>query len=247
MRVSQLNSLSSIDDWNVREHYIEELCEEVGIDHYYALPEEVKDEFREIFNEHAFCKPDYQHFLDQEVCVDIFIDSGDYNLDLGCNQIYPHYNGVRGDPVQDECSLLWLAKTQGYSKEDFEKSINLINEDLSKSRFLESVYDELENCTSHMNALVFLKKMTLKEYLETLDNPHKPIHITKDIRCGLFDKWMGAGGLLDIRLEKDIDIDPSNIHEVVVDELFKYNIHDVYGVTDSFWKGDQLCLFLKNF
>ena len=223
------------DNWYSREEDIKGICDEVNID-YDALDADDKDILRESFSECAYYEPDYDHYLKQDICVDIFIDSGDYNLDLGCNQIYPHYNGDKDTPIKDECVLVWLTKTQGYTKEQLKT--NLCSRDAFTNRFFESVFDEVSNCTSHMNSLVFLKRMTLKEYFEILDNPDKLIHINKDTRCGLFDKWNGAGGVLDIQLEKDIDIDPANIHEVICDEMFKYNIHDVYGVRDSFWVGD---------
>ena len=183
--------------------------------------------------ENLWYKPDYDHYLNQKVCIDIFVDSGDYNYDLGVNQVYPHYNGDVEEPIKDECCLVWLAKTQGYTKEELEK--NLYKDEKFTNKFFESVYDELNNCTSHMNCLVFLKRMTLREYLEMMDSK-KQVHISKDTRCGLFDNWSGAGGLLDIHLEKDINIPRENIHEITDDGQFRYNIHEVYGVDDSFWE-----------
>ena len=218
------------DNWYSREEDIKTICCDVDID-YDKLDEDDKDILRECFNENCYYKPDYDHFLNQDICVDIFIDSGDYNWDLGCNEVFPHYNGSTENEIQDECCLVWLSKTQGYSKEDLQRNLY----ENVENRFFETVYEELQNCSTHMNSLVFLKRMTLKEYLEILDNPDKSIHITKDTSCGLFDKWNGAGGLLAIQLDKDIDIDPSNIYKVIYDEGFKYNIHDVYGVTDKFW------------
>lgn len=219
------------DDWDSREEDIKTICDEVNIK-YNELGEDGKLQLRVLFDDYCFYKPNYNYYLKQEICVDIFIDSGDYNLDLGCNEVFPHYNGSTEYDIQDECALVWLSKTQGYTKEDLRRNLyeNIEN------RFFETVYEELQNCSSHMNSLVFLKKMTLEEYLKIKDR--EPVHISKDTRVGLFDKWNGAGGLLDIKLEKDIYIDPKNIHEVIYDEGFKYNIHDVFGVTDRFWEGE---------
>ena len=220
------------DNYSGIEEDVKSMCQEVGFD----IDELNEEDYRMVWDlvtDNIWYKPDYEHYLNQKVCIDIFVDSGDYNYDLGVNQVYPHYNGDVEEPIKDECCLVWLAKTQGYTKEELEK--NLYNDEKFTNKFFESVYDELNNCTSHMNCLVFLKRMTLREYLEMMDSK-KPVHISKDTRCGLFDNWSGAGGLLDIHLEKDIDIPRENIHEITDDGQFRYNIHEVYGVDDSFWE-----------
>lgn len=220
------------DNYSGIEEDVKSMCQEVGFD----IDELNEEDYRMVWDlvtDNIWYKPDYEHYLNQKVCIDIFVDSGDYNYDLGVNQVYPHYNGDVEEPIKDECCLVWLAKTQGYTKEELEK--NLYNDEKFTNRFFESLYDELNNCTSHMNCLVFLKRMTLREYLEMMDSK-EPVHISKDTRCGLFDNWSGAGGLLDIHLEKDIDISREDIHEITDDGQFRYNIHEVYGVDDSFWE-----------
>lgn len=220
------------DNYSGIEEDVKSMCQEVGFD----IDELNEEDYRMVWDlvtDNIWYKPDYEHYLNQKVCIDIFVDSGDYNYDLGVNQVYPHYNGDVEEPIKDECCLVWLAKTQGYTKEELEK--NLYKDEKFTNKFFESVYDELNNCTSHMNSLVFLKRMTLREYLEMMDSK-EPVHISKDTRCGLFDNWSGAGGLLDIHLEKDIDISREDIHEITDDGQFRYNIHEVYGVDDSFWE-----------
>ena len=220
------------DNYSGIEEDVKSMCQEVGFD----IDELNEEDYRMVWDlvtDNIWYKPDYEHYLNQKVCIDIFVDSGDYNYDLGVNQVYPHYNGDVEEPIKDECCLVWLAKTQGYTKEELEK--NLYKDEKFTNKFFESVYDELNNCTSHMNCLVFLKRMTLREYLEMMDSK-EPVHIGKDTRCGLFDNWSGAGGLLDIHLEKDIDIPRENIHEITDDGQFRYNIREVYGVDDSFWE-----------
>jgi len=224
------------DIFETMKSHMKDIAAQIGLD-YDDFEEEDKAKFDTVFFENVWFKPDYDHYLKQKLCVDIFVDTGDYNFDLGCNEVYPHYNGDRMEPIQDECCLVWLTKTQGYTKEDLEKNLlsdEVFDNEIFDNDFFESIYDELNNCTSHMNSLVFLKRLTLKEYLDMKDA--NTIHIDKDDVCGLFDKWNGAGGLLEIKLEKDIDIPKEMVHEAVVDEMFKYNIHDVYGVNDSFWE-----------
>lgn len=212
----------------------EEYASDIGLI-YHHLSENDKERFDEIFMENICCEPDYNHFLDQDICIDIIIDSGDYNWDLGCNQVYPHYDGdydyTKQHGIPDDSCIAWLAKKQGYTKTQAKKA--LLDKEYNNSKFLETLRDELLNCTSHMNCLVFMKKMTIKEWLEALAKPK--ITIPKATGCGLVDFWMGAGGLLDIQLEKDITVPRKNIHEIIPDECKRYNIHEIYGCTDEIW------------
>ena len=57
--------------------------------------------------------------------------------------------------------LLWLTRQQGYKKSELKKA--LADRGNSQSPLLKSIYRETLNCSSHMNALVFLVKMTLEE------------------------------------------------------------------------------------
>ena len=209
-------------------------AKDIGLN-YDSLSEEDKENFDEIFYNNISCEPDYDHFLDQDICVNIIIDSGDYNWDLGCNQIYPHYDGDydydKKHGIPNDSCIMWLAKKQGYKKNETKNA--LLDCEYNNSRFLKSLREELLNCTSHMNTLVFLKKMTIREWLEML-NKNK-ITISKNTTCGLVDFWMGAGGLLDIKLEKDVTVSKKNIHQIIPDCCKSYSIHSIYGCTDAFW------------
>lgn len=202
---------------------------------YGLLSEEDRERFDEVFMEHIQCEPDYDHFLDQEICVDIIIDSGDFNYDLGCNQVYPHYDGDYDDlnrhGVPEKSCIWWLAKKQGYTKRQTKAA--LLNKEYGGSKFLESLREELLNCTSHMNCLVFMKKTTIRQWLEMLDA--KSVTIPRQTGCGLVDYWCGAGSLLDIRLEKDIKATKKNISEIIPDECKSYSIHNIYGCADDLW------------
>lgn len=77
------------------------------------------DKIREELESMWYFKYPTDEYLEQEVNVDIRIDTGDANYDFTLNAIYPHYNGRKGDDIDDRASLVWLAKTQGYSKRNF--------------------------------------------------------------------------------------------------------------------------------
>lgn len=173
------------------------------------------------------------HFLNQKFDVDIFLDTGDVNYDLAVNEIYPHYNSRGEERIQDireENCLLWLARKQGYNKRQF---YNYFYKDQlpggKKSPLLSSMYQELNNCTSHMNQLCIFKKMTLKELIE-LKESKEPLKITKDYTLGLVDTWCGAGGLLDIELEKDFKLPRENIQSIEIDDTVKcYGVKSIYA------------------
>lgn len=73
--------------------------------------EEVDDELVEMW----YFKVPEEHYLKQEVNVDIVVDTGDMNYDYTLNAVYPHYNGREDDEIDNKASLVWLAKTQSYT------------------------------------------------------------------------------------------------------------------------------------
>ena len=209
-------------------------AETIGLD-YDSLSEEEKEELQDTANEYCWYEPDYNHYLDQTVCINIIIDSGDYNFDLGCNQVYPHYDGdyedLKQNGIQKESCIRWLAEKQGYDEPT--TRLALADKKFSNSKFLESLQEELLNCSSHMNCLVFLKEMTIKEWLEALKASE--ITIPKRTSCGLIDFWSGAGGLINIQLEKEITVKKEEIHEIIPDECKRYSIHEIFDCTDARW------------
>ena len=57
-----------------------------------------------------------EHFLKQEIHVDILVDTGDANYDFICNNIAPAWGGCDPDEAHAEASIFWLAGQQGYCK-----------------------------------------------------------------------------------------------------------------------------------
>lgn len=72
--------------------------------------EEYEDFIRDWVWEHVAYKLPEEHYLDQSVCVNIIVDTGDGNHDFVLNDVYPHYNGRYGDIVPEEASVLWLVR-----------------------------------------------------------------------------------------------------------------------------------------
>ena len=211
---------------------------------------EEDDAILDAFYDVCYCNYPDDHFLKQEFRCDIFIDTGNWDYDCTCEDFGDNYYAIQYGSnedisgIQKESSILWLARKQGYSKMKLFNYLNKHNyAKKHPSKFLASVYQEMENITSHMNILVFAKHFTLEELIELKENP-KPLKLSKNISCGLFDPFNGGGSLLEIELEKDIVVDPKWIEGIYIDNALGkhhqyYGIDDVYGMMDSFWeRGD---------
>lgn len=208
-----------------------------------------KDEFFDYFRDNCPCNPPTDHFLSQSFCCDVFIDSGNWSYDCTCedygNNYYATlYKNDKISDIQDESSILWLARKQGYSKLKLYSYIYKRNyAKKHPSKFLRSVNQELANITSNMNTLVFATTFTLEELLRLhTDDKNEPLKISKTTSCGLFDPFNGGGSVLEIELEKDIVIDRKWVRGIYLDDAIRrasplcYGIDDVYGMLDSFWE-----------
>ena len=117
---------------------------------------EHEDEISDWIRCHLVFEYPTDHYLNQKVTVDIIVDTGDGDFDFVSNDVYPHYDGEYGKPVPEEASILWLTRQQGYNKRQLNRALR--HKEYSESKFLESVREEILNCSSHMNALTFLSR-----------------------------------------------------------------------------------------
>ena len=211
------------------------------------------EKIREELESMWYFKYPFDEYLEQEVCVDIRIDTGDANYDYTLNAIYPHYNGSKGDEIDDRTSLVWLAKTQGYSKEQLQHALNTLEDSLERHGFLETVFDELINCCVPLPSLVFPVKITLGKLIEIQEIINKrdedkycwepedrkdcgSIVVSKDVECLLYDSWNGGGSCWGIQLEKDVEIPIKYIRSAEPDGAKTYSIKSCYGCNSSCWK-----------
>lgn len=220
---------------------------------YDALQDQVEEQLMERFNgeidfddydiitileDHVYFVPPYDHYLDENVKVNIFIDTGDANYDFTLNgSIPPCYGADEDSVIDDKASLVWLTKQQGYSKED------LYFNNMDGNRYLESVYQELENHSSNIATLVFLTRMSVGELIkvqEAVKSGSGSITLDKSTMCGLFDPYYGGGSVLEIELVKDVTIPFSIIWDIAPDGAGKgYSVDEVYGLVGSAW-GDNV-------
>ena len=179
-----------------------------------------------------------QHFLKQEIHVDILVDTGDANYDFICNNIAPAWGGCDPDEAHAEASIFWLAGQQGYCKGYV---IAALKGEETRSAFLESLVREVENEASSINVLTFLCTMTLGQWIEVRGDwmqagRRGALRIEKDAVCGLFDPWSGAGSTMDLELEHDVVLPLELVHEITPDVcLYRYGVDEVYGLVGQAW------------
>ena len=230
-----------------------------------------EDEIREWIDEHVYWYlPD--SVTERDVDVVISLDVGDCNYDFTECNILNWYGtcGGYGDsehPLPDNSPIRWLAEQQG-KLEEVEKMLALETDeyvekyDGSKfSKFTKTIRQELQNATSHMNTLIFLCRMPLNEYIkirQMMDEEKelnksyyyderkgtKSITISKDATCGLYDIWGGGGSVLEIELEKDVEVPIKAIFDAWLDypgckaNGRGYDVYDVYGICRSAYSGE---------
>ena len=61
---------------------------------------------RDALMEKYYVNIDFDHFLKQEVKVNLMLDTGDANYDFTSNVFMPHYDGYEGDKIPSESSLV---------------------------------------------------------------------------------------------------------------------------------------------
>ncbi|MDD2269238.1 MAG: hypothetical protein PHY15_06780 [Eubacteriales bacterium] len=176
------------------------------------------------------------HYLAKQVEIDILLDAGDANYDYSLNAVYPCYCGSYDEDILDEAGIVWLAESQGYSKEQLKAA--LYESECGDSRFLKSLRNEVLNTTTSLNAVTFFANMTLGECL-TLNEKvaaGENVLIPAGTPCGLYDPWNGAGSILEIELEKDIVLPAKNIDSILPDGTRGYSVSEIYGMCLSFWR-----------
>lgn len=94
----------------------EDALDEAGMDY-------ASDYVREYIQEHVDINVPVDEILEHNsVCVNIIVDTGDANYDFAKNSFAHSYYG--GEGIEDESSLLWLAKQQGATEDDLRRAFN---------------------------------------------------------------------------------------------------------------------------
>lgn len=234
-------------EWDIIDNLIDEFKEKVDPKDFeearnnYKDPRYDEDEMiREEFMDAVYVDYPIDWARGQEYCFNIIVSNGDDNYDFWLNEHIVDEDG-KIDMNAEKAGLVWLAKQQGHT---FEEVVEILKKDpVERPKiFLETVQQEIDNGYG-CEALTFCVKMTLRQAIELKEkmksNPNGSIVLDKKTTCGLFDMWNGAGSVLDISCDKDIEIPFTNIWKFYIDERRTNScdsIHNVYGVTDAFWK-----------
>lgn len=222
-----------------------------------------EDEIKEWIQENYYLYYDENHF-NNEVNVNIMLDTGNCNYDFTCDNVLNYYSDSR--EFDESSSILWLSRQQGKENElkeavkQFEPGYyedeKWIGRTENTDAFIESVIQELENLPSHMGTLTFLVKMKLFDYFELreamaaeekLNNDYDVseregtgyIVLGKQTECGLFDPWSGGGSCLEIELDKDVVLPLKCIFAAEIEtgkSQYGYSVDCSYGLCDYCWK-----------
>lgn len=123
-----------------------------------------EERFADVITELAYWTYPEEHFLKQEFCVNIMLDTGDGNHDFTLNSPYPCWYGDYHTRLNEKSSLLWLARQQGYNKTKLWRALR--KGDLCNPEgFLESCRVECANLPSAMATVTFLVRMTLADLI----------------------------------------------------------------------------------
>lgn len=180
--------------------------------------------------------------FDQEIQLNILIDSGNSNYDFSCENVLTGLVPQKQGSIDIHSSILWLAKTQSMEavlidacKERFKD-----NNFCTSIQFVDSCLDELENLACVRSTMTFLVRISLFELLDLIElqmaNKEAMIVINKNTHCGLFNPWAGSGSDFGIVLEKDLKI-PLDMAIFCVEgcHMFGYDITEVYDFISSYW------------
>lgn len=85
--------------------------------------EENEQLFLDTFYDLYYVKNPDDHFLDQDIDINIVLDTGDANYDFACNTFANSYYCDPEDEIDEHSSLLWLCEQQGVSKEELEHAL----------------------------------------------------------------------------------------------------------------------------
>ena len=174
---------------------------------------------------------DYDHYRQTPVHVNIMMNTGDGNYDFTLN----NWLDVRTGPIHPRSALLWLCRQQGYGKRDINTALKM--SERPDSPFLATVVDECANVCTSMNALTFLVRMTVGDFMNWMDDGGD-ITVSADTTCGLYDPWNGSGSLLGIQLEHPVRI-PRRYVEPHVDGARGCSIDSIYYPVSTIW-GDTV-------
>lgn len=216
------------------------------------IPEEANDLLHDLLLELVEYQLPEEHFMKQTFRVNIMVDTGDGNYDYTLNSAYPCWYGGYDAPIDGRAGIVWLARTQGYTKAKLRRALR--QGDMREPKgFLQSMRVELANLASAMSTVTFLVEMTLEGLMElnrliqlqdrngrhydSRENPYCGyIILDKATETGLYDPWHGGGSCFEIELEQDVKLPVKYIRSALPDGGDGYSVEEVYSMCGSAWQ-----------
>ena len=253
----------TIDGWYTDEvaRMENEILEKAGFDYL----DDKADELLEYMRETYPIQPDYDHFMKEEVPINIMLGlPEERSRDFGTirDQISVLLNKdltptEREASLEEETGLRWLVMQQGHTMKELDETLQAYlefwdspeAEDLKYDQkyekfksthdpFLTSVCQEVLNTSNYMNTMTVLTKMSLTDFAEFM-KPGKEIVLPKDSMVGIFNPWNGGGSTLEIELQKELVVPSSLVYDIQVEGVkpdYQYTVDDVYGLVGSCWQ-----------
>lgn len=218
--------------YNLKEWLLNEFVDHFG----FPVPEQIVEEW--VFD-HTYVTYPADHYLHQKFKVNLVMDTGDANYDFTLNNDWWDTYKKKYD-IPDKSSLLWLAQQMGCTKEDIIETFKRADDEKEADNFfLHSLYREVVNTSTQMNAVTFLFTLSFEQLLDIQNALREGkkgyVILPESVTCGLFDAWNGAGSLFELTLRKDIKIPFELIHSIMPDGYYDYDVCRVYNMCSSVW------------
>ena len=105
---------------------------------------------------------------------------------------------------------------------------------------LKSFYASVECVERGLDELIATKERDGHFYDARKSPDCGMIIISKRAETGLYDPWNGGGSLLEIQLEKDVELPIKFIRSALPDGADGYSISSAYGLCGSAWRNDMV-------
>lgn len=214
------------------------------------IKEGFRDEIMDYLQENVSYSIPFNHF-DQNVNFDIFIhDAEEANKEYTGMLSYTETDETDedGDYIKEvdgvNPMLEKLLVSQGYTAEQF---IEYFNKGEKGDTFLDSVVEEINNCTyDYGNQIVFLVNAPITEMADAIQNGGT-LTIPADAMCGFVNCGNGSGSVLEIKLKqpftgklrdmkKPAYQDNSGDLEAFYYDGYRYNVDEIYGLVNDAWE-----------
>ena len=109
-------------EWDCECDLLKKIQERDEIAEALGVGEITEDELTDYVREHHSVNLPFDHYLNQDISVNIILNTGDMNTDFTINQPFASWDGRNDTVIDDDAAILWLARQQGYTKTQLTKA-----------------------------------------------------------------------------------------------------------------------------